>query len=63
MTETGEYSALRRLLNGVVTELLTALRSPGIEVSALRSILNQNKKTIDEAFREAQPAAFWESTI
>ena len=66
MTESGEYSAIRRLLTSMVTELLTALRSPGIEVSALRNILNQNKKTIDEAFREVnatQPAHFWESTI
>ena len=63
MPDTGEYAALGRLLNGVVTELLTALRSPGIEVSTLQSILNQNKKTIDEAFREVQPTAFWESTI
>ncbi|HSE42450.1 MAG TPA: hypothetical protein VLH08_16915, partial [Acidobacteriota bacterium] len=64
--QTSEYPAVQHLLQ-VVEELLSLMRSPGIDMAALRGVVDDNQKVINEAFREVNEIVatppFWESTI
>lgn len=61
-----ELAALQKLLKGAIVELIAALRTPGISVATLQSILERHKKDFEKSFHEIespQSAPFWESTI
>jgi hypothetical protein len=52
-----ELAALQKLLKGAIVELIAALRTPGISVAALQSILERHEKELP------QSENFWELTI
>jgi hypothetical protein len=61
-----ELAALQKLLKGAIVELIAALRTPGISVATLQSILERHKKAFEKSFHEIespQSEHFWESTI
>jgi Ca-activated chloride channel family protein len=61
-----ELAALQKLLRGAIVELITALRTPGISVATLQSILERYKKDFEKSFHEIESPRsehFWESTI
>ncbi|MCI0615672.1 VIT and VWA domain-containing protein [bacterium] len=61
-----ELAALQKLLKGAIVELIAALRTPGISVATLQSILERHKKAFDKSFHgieSPQSTPFWESTI
>jgi hypothetical protein len=61
-----EMGALQKLLRGAIVELIAALRTPGISLTTLQSILERHKKEFEKSFYEIdspQNTPFWESTI
>lgn len=59
-------TALQKLLKSAIVELIAALRTPGISVAALQSILERHKEEFEKSFDEIeskQNEHFWESTI
>lgn len=61
-----ELAGLQKLLKGAIVELIAALRTPGISVAVLQSILERHKKEFEKSFHEIESpknAPFWESTI
>ncbi|HEY7160380.1 MAG TPA: VIT domain-containing protein [Acidobacteriota bacterium] len=61
-----ELAALQKLLKGAIVELIAALRTPGIAVAVLQSILERHKKEFEKSFNEVESpksTPFWESTV
>jgi Ca-activated chloride channel homolog len=61
-----QLAALQKLLKGAIVELIAALRTPGISVATLESILGRHEKEFEKMFHEIESphrTPFWESTI